>query len=1011
MRWIGFLQTILFLALISGGPALAGDPLRASVEITVVDETGKGVPNVIVRVLEDGPTTASEPTDAAGITRIPRPMAPTRLTMPVVATSPDGALKGYREWRFRSLDEAQKPPSIELLPASELPVHVTDSAGDPVGDALVALMVYGASVASQARTDADGFVRMRYPARSEPRSVIALKSGVGFDNWTAYPEVDRQEWKLQKLPAQLSLKLERTNPIRIRTIDRLGNPVPGVAFVPRIMTETTMTRQSFDECQFADAITDAQGIATFDWLPPRGTSLFQARAIGALRDRETRIAVDLRPDRRSPQTFNFHFRRPGAISGRITTADGKPAAGIVVLAQGTDDNGDNQLIAVRSAADGSYWIEAVARFFYLVGIEDDDWAAEMREGIWVNEGETVSNVDFRLSRGTLLHGTLSPIDPERQSPIWLSQYGAAIPRPREGAAPMIPYIRRLALPDSKGRYEFRVGSGRYFVSPARPTVRSTEILVTNEPELVRDLQSEANRNEMTGPARLELGMGEPGSALLTGSVVDSEGSPVPRATIQAHYTLPGRGPQGPLPVIVDANGRFQLERPLTTIWLFAQSEDGELAGSMELDAKNNSAELKLAPAARVVGRLIQGDMPAPGIKVALTFRVQGAGRGGRVVRSNLTVQAAFTDDRGRFELPGAVVGHTYSVAIRDNSGGSASRGLQSLTIAHPGLFDVGYFGDALQLTSMNDGVTWHHPDALGQLLERFETNGQLATRVADALADAARDHRQVLLVAGLPGTQATRSAFEILEGLEDAENFEAHIRRQEARRNQNPEAENELKRPLADYHRVYVNARNREDAAHLAKVYRIDVSRMTPPVLAILNDKGRVAVFKWFGYADDSAKLDEESLREFIKLRRLEPANAEKLLAAALDRAKDEEKKVLLVQVGFDSYPSHLMGRFIDRQRALFDGDYVTLFLDTYRTIEGAAVIKRYRQAGDSLPWIAVLDAEGTKRVDSDTPDGNIGFPSEPESIDDFIDRLIKPTANRLTGSDLESLRSALRRK
>lgn len=49
-----------------------------------------------------------------------------------------------------------------------------------------------------------------------------------------------------------------------------------------------------------------------------------------------------------------------------------------------------------------------------------------------------------------------------------------------------------------------------------------------------------------------------------------------------------------------------------------------------------------------------------------------------------------------------------------------------------------------------------------------------------------------------------------------------------------------------------------------------------------------------------------------------------------------------------------------------------------------------------------------TRRSDSDGPNGNIGFPAEPEAIDYFIDNLLKPTAQRLTKEDLGGLRKAL---
>jgi hypothetical protein len=52
--------------------------------------------------------------------------------------------------------------------------------------------------------------------------------------------------------------------------------------------------------------------------------------------------------------------------------------------------------------------------------------------------------------------------------------------------------------------------------------------------------------------------------------------------------------------------------------------------------------------------------------------------------------------------------------------------------------------------------------------------------------------------------------------------------------------------------------------------------------------------------------------------------------------------------------------------------------------------------------------ADGVALADSDSPTGNVGFPSEPEAIDYFIDQMLKPTSQRLTAGQLDELRRAL---
>jgi hypothetical protein len=131
-------------------------------------------------------------------------------------------------------------------------------------------------------------------------------------------------------------------------------------------------------------------------------------------------------------------------------------------------------------------------------------------------------------------------------------------------------------------------------------------------------------------------------------------------------------------------------------------------------------------------------------------------------------------------------------------------------------------------------------------------------------------------------------------------------------------------------------------------------------------------------------------------------------LAAALQQASKENKHVLLQESSAGSYPSRLLTRFIDRHRPLFERDYVYVNIDSYRASQGAEVMEPFRKPGGKVPWMAILRSDGTKIADSDAPTGNIGFPSETEASNYFIDKMLAPTAQRLTPKELDELRSAL---
>ncbi len=60
-----------------------------------------------------------------------------------------------------------------------------------------------------------------------------------------------------------------------------------------------------------------------------------------------------------------------------------------------------------------------------------------------------------------------------------------------------------------------------------------------------------------------------------------------------------------------------------------------------------------------------------------------------------------------------------------------------------------------------------------------------------------------------------------------------------------------------------------------------------------------------------------------------------------------------------------------------------------------------------AIPWMAILDADGRPLVTSDSPDGNIGYPSTVEEIAHFIS-MIRQTRQRTSDEQIMALQQAL---
>ncbi len=554
--------------------------------------------------------------------------------------------------------------------------------------------------------------------------------------------------------------------------------------------------------------------------------------------------------------------------------------------------------------------------------------------------------------------------------------------------------------------------------------------------------------------------------LLTGTVVGPDGAPVGDALVRALYLGSGDGAADPIKLTTNAAGEFRLERKPILLWFYATSPDSALAGQARAEGNDDSVTVKLVPAGTIVGRLIENDAPVPGQQVVCNLlvplvslppdRPNGIppnGTRGRAFKAATSI----TETDGRFACSGLLVGERYEVYVEAGEnrasvgpGGTTVRRhptLSMLVLPAPRKVDLGYLQfPAPWRVMLTPNGTQQEIEAGELATRRFYVLSELQTRISTAEADAKREHRRVMLVVGDATSQSSQTVVAFLEGLDLAYGagwpgmrFVARALREnlaEGEEITDEEISANFAKPLAGFQRLCVNVKDPGATDYLMTKYKIDVAKLALPVLVILGEDGSPAELQSFALAGELPKLDHSVLRGFLKHHAPPPQDAAELLKAAARRARDENKRILLIQTGPGSYPCHLLARFIDQHRELLDRDYEFVNLDSYRSPSGDEVMKQFREkvtgplatgprpgvggrnaltsstkAPGAVPWMAVLNTDGVKLADSDSPDGNVGFPSEPEGIDYFIDKMLKPTAQRLTAAQLEELRHALRGK
>jgi hypothetical protein len=163
---------------------------------------------------------------------------------------------------------------------------------------------------------------------------------------------------------------------------------------------------------------------------------------------------------------------------------------------------------------------------------------------------------------------------------------------------------------------------------------------------------------------------------------------------------------------------------------------------------------------------------------------------------------------------------------------------------------------------------------------------------------------------------------------------------------------------------------------------------------AVLIGCGRQAV-------DKKMSLDAESFDKKMTL------DTESLLAGLLNTAQEQDQRIL-IHVGAPGWGwCNVLEEFLKENADLFAEDYVILKIDTQNMENGEIVANRLSKGrGGGIPWIVILDSDGTELITSFGPDGNIGCPIAPEEISYFV-AMIEQTRRKISPEGVAKISEA----
>jgi hypothetical protein len=660
------------------GPAAAANadalPGKLIVDGTVVDESGVPVGGATVSAMPQLVGESSATTDEAGKFRMQLSVRPLTQRQ-IKAESKDGTL-GIASWDHRALKITLKLPR-------ELPVSVVDAHGRPVRGAAAVLLTGGSqglpAEAASGETDAGGRWIARFPADTVVDQVAALKGGVGFDHFSTLQEPRGVERR--PLPDRLELKLDGARTVRVKAVDVMGQPLAQVNIRPfRLLMHEHSDAIRVSEWKPAQRLTDASGIAVFDWLPPKSANSisFFANAIG-YRSRNFSTSIAQGAPKDSGADILIELIRLSTISGRVTFADGHPAVGIRIVANGFTGRGGTGG-EVFSNSDGTYQVNASPDAVYVVHVEDRRFAAASQVGVMVAESQETSDVNFILTAGTIVRGKVT-VGPKHDavpnfSLFLLTRYGdvPAALRPKQGPVPQM-LSASSAATSADGSFRFCVVPGTYELGGGGGILKPVILNVVEGRDVVHDIHM----------PRIPK---DPGNARAMATIVDSEQRPVGGALISGAPRSPVFKYSGY--TIARPDGRFEFISTLIPLVVHARTPDGLSAGIARIENTEKEPVIPLGEAATAHGKLLDDEGRAAGerrLRYGIVVREDDANKS--LATQTLVVDTVTTGPDGQFELRGIVPGEEFVLEFEAEYKSDQWQTLTTVKAVQPEAFDVG----------------------------------------------------------------------------------------------------------------------------------------------------------------------------------------------------------------------------------------------------------------------------------------------------------------------------------
>ncbi len=293
---------------------------------------------------------------------------------------------------------------ITLQPTRDVTVTVVDGNGDPVEHSKVTVLATYRPIDS-AETDANGKATFQTPADANIDWIIAHHDAHGFDyyeNYSSWPTSERLH-----VPKEVTLKLAGRRSVDVMVQGTDGQPISGVYVLP--WTIHKVGKQSYANIGGVTSLgmSDESGVARFPWMPAdlQGQVAFLAHHPKYHSPKDPLFSVT--EGQTEPAKLTATLLRVATVRGTVRRADGRPAGGIHIQGEGRGATNHYFRGYTLTRQDGTYELDIYPDQTTILAVTEDEWAAKSFTGVQLEEGQEEDGLDFVLMPGTVITGKVT----------------------------------------------------------------------------------------------------------------------------------------------------------------------------------------------------------------------------------------------------------------------------------------------------------------------------------------------------------------------------------------------------------------------------------------------------------------------------------------------------------------------------------------------------------------------------------------------------------------------------